>query len=132
MRIFGLQVGKPRPTDEEYVEEIRKRLRVNRWRLRFHAILSLTTFVVGLWAIEVFRKFLSAPDLSFAQQNTIYILYVSALGFGWIVGSWMAVSMWNFGWSLRDRRTDQLLLETWDKMQALRTGSISTPNCKGE
>jgi hypothetical protein len=119
MRFLGIRTGPDRPSDEEYIESVRKRLRSQRWLRYFQAVIGLLLMVGCIWAIPIMFRILMLSGPSAQQQNLIYMTFVLAGMFGFVIGLFLLKAMLHIGEALFERRKDQMLVESWDAMNIL-------------
>ena len=119
MRIFDIPLRNERLTDEQYIEKIRKGLRVHRWMRYFHAAIGFVILVLCLFGLELFLKSLTTPTVPPRQQNLAYGLFVLAAVLGLALGLMLTSAAQSLGVALFERRKDRMLVECWDALNAL-------------
>ncbi len=108
-----------RLTDEEYVEQLRKGLRVQRWLRYIHAAVGLLMIGLCLWAIPLFISILTTPGTPATRQSLIYMMFVLAGVLGLTVGFWFTQVAASIAAILFEHRKDKMLVECWDSLNEL-------------
>ena len=118
MRILGLPIWQKRLPDDEYIERVRKGLRFPRWGRFLYGIIGLAILVATGWLIEKFVGYLTDPSLPANQQSLVYLAFVTAIILGFVVGGVLLQAAYVFTMALFEPRTEQLLVDLWDTLQA--------------
>ncbi len=126
MRIFGIPIWEKKLTDEQYIEKIRKGLRVHAWMRYFHATIGFVILVLCLFGIEMFLKSLTTPSVPPRQQNLVYGLFVLAAVLGLALGMMLTSAAQSLGAALFERRKDRMLVECWDALNTVLAEREST------
>lgn len=117
-RLFGLQVWPRRLSDAEYIERIRRQLKVARWFRYLTAVMGVGVIVMSIWAIQMFVKVLNGP-LGLGQQNFVNAAFGAAIIMGLSIGFWMGSMIHSVGVSFVGHRQERLLVECWDMLHKL-------------
>jgi hypothetical protein len=123
MRILGMPLWRENLSDEQYVERVRKGLRLSR-RLRYIKALvgvGILAFVVwlGLLSLNLLTNLSNlAPSTGHGapstQEQVIYEVYFGAAAMGFFAGLMFANAVIHIASALFDYRKDKLLVECWD------------------
>lgn len=119
MRIPHLQLWPYRPTDEQYIEQLRKRLRTSRWLRLFQASIGIALAALCIWAIDLSLNILTQPATPPSQQQLIYLIFGVAIILGLNLGLWISQTFISIAAALSDHRKDRMLVECWDTINAL-------------
>lgn len=102
-------------TDAEFVEQLRKGLRMERWTRRLHAVVGLSMLMLCLLMIEQFVQLLlniGGP----AQQNAALGLFGASVALGLIAGFWLSKAVQSIVRPLFSQRSERMLVDLWDAM----------------
>ena len=117
MRVFGMPLWPERLSDEEYVNRVRKGLRVIRWSRWLFAGLFIVVVAVCIWTVTGLADFLTSfGGKEGPQRPLVYGVLGLAILFGGFIGFWIShlgeiVVNAFFGF-----RRDKLLVECWDAL----------------
>jgi hypothetical protein len=115
-RILGLPVWRKRLTDAEYIERVRKNLRVHRWLRIVYGVIGIGIVCILALAIQFFVDFLWQWG---GQQAGPIVVFLGAILFGFNVG-WMFMGFLHGAvMMIAESRHDRLLVECWDLLQQL-------------
>jgi hypothetical protein len=130
MRVLGIKLWPERLSDEEYVNRVRKGLRVIRWSRWLFAALFIGVVAFCLWAVINLADFLTSfGGKEGPERPLVYGVLSLALLFGGFMGFWIA----HLGESVVNAffgfRRDKLLVECWDALHQDRANESlhSTP-----
>ena len=118
VRFLGMPLWPKRLTDEEYVNRVRKGLRVVRWTRWLFAAIFIGGIAFLCWAVMSITDFLTSfSGKDGSERPLIYGVFALAILSGGLIGFWVghfgeiAVNAF-FGF-----RRDKLLVECWDALQ---------------
>ena len=106
-------------SDEEYIEQIRKGIRVARWLRWMHGLSGLVSTILAIWLIQISLKFLFVPNLPQNQQNLVAAAFVLAVVLGFLVSGLLHKAADSFGSAIFEHRKDRLLVTCWDALHRL-------------
>src|SRR5690606_27112223 len=116
----GIRTGRDRPSDAEYIESIRKALRLSCRMRIFFALLTVGGFAFFLWAflkmLEMLVLFGQRGGINPQQQNIAIGLYIVAVILGLFIGISMSNLLSHAAQLLFEDRKDRLLVKCWDAM----------------
>ncbi len=122
MRVFGVRLWPDRLSDEEYVNRVRKGLRLMWWSRWLFAGLFIGAIAFSLWAVMSIAGFLtSIGGKEGPERPLVYEVLGLAILSGGFIGFWivhvgeLAVNAF-FAY-----RRDKLLVECWDALHQDRT-----------
>jgi len=104
-------------SDAEYIEQLRKKLRVERWMRLFHAAIGLAILLLGAKLIQLVLQVLmnfGGP----AQQNVVIGVFSAAAVMGLCAGLMLSKAAQSFAFTLFESRSDRMLVELWDALAA--------------
>lgn len=127
-RLFGLRVWRKRLTDTEYVERIRKQLRVVRWLRYLWAVIGLTAIVMLIWGIQVIFNVLNNPAVPIGQRNPANVVFALATIFGVSFGFWFGNMLHSVAMAFLGLRQERLLVNCWDALNQLLAERDATTN----
>jgi hypothetical protein len=117
MRVFGVPLWPERLSDEEYVNHVRKGLRVIRWSRWLFAGLFIGVVAFCLWAVISFADFLTSFG---GKEGPERPLAYGVLGLGILFGGFMGFWIVHLGEVVVNAflgyRRDKLLVECWDAL----------------
>lgn len=114
-----MKVFPEKPTDERYVQSIRKTLKRTRWYFAWRLILGLFALVGVGKLVQMSILFLSGQASSGTQQGLVFLTFLASGVVGFVVGLLAAKVLAMLVIPVVDRRTHELLVSTWDRLQAL-------------
>jgi hypothetical protein len=110
-----MRLWRKRLTDEEYIERVRKQLRIGPW-IRFFCLIGaagLAILLVKMTQVILNNLLNLAPA---GQQNNMIGAFAAAASLGMVVGLFATQVIHHLAMSLSQFRTEQLLIECWDKL----------------
>jgi hypothetical protein len=118
-RILGLPIWRKRLTDAEYIERVRKNLRMQRWLRVICGVIGIGVVCILALAIQFFVDFLWQWG---GQQAGPIVVFLAAMLFGFNVG-WMFMGFLHGAiMMIVESRRDRMLVECWDLLQQLIAG----------
>jgi hypothetical protein len=117
MRVFGMPLWPERLSDEEYVDKVRKGLRVVRWSRWLFAAFFVGSIVFCFWAVtHVASSLTSFGGKEGAEKSLIYAALGIAILFGSFVGFLLGHIAEKTANAFFGFRRDKLLVECWDAL----------------
>lgn len=110
-----MKLWRKRLTDEEYIERIRKQLRIGPWMRAIYLVIA------AMFAVLIIKVTQSVLDVLLnlapvGQQNNMMAAFAAAASIGLVVGLFANQLIHGLAMSLSQFRTEQLLVECWDKL----------------
>jgi hypothetical protein len=120
MRLFAIRTGRDKLTDAEYIEQVRKKLRVPRWLRYLFTAIGIAGIVVSGCAVAAFFKILgNFAAAAGVQPNLVFGTFFLSCLFGYLVGQWFHGAIHHIAQTWCEPRKDQLLVNCWDAMNHL-------------
>lgn len=115
-RILGLPIWRKRLTDAEYIERVRKNLRVYRWLRVLYGVVGIGVVCILAFVIQSLVDFLWQWG---GQQAGPIVVFFGAMLFGFNVG-WMFTGFLHGAFlMIAESRRDRMLVECWDLLYQL-------------
>ena len=125
MRVLGMSLWPKKLSDEQYVERVRKRVRMTTAKRFFYAIIGLGFFALIIWMVLMSIQLLgdisnwthdSKHPASDAHQQMIYAAYSIAMMLGFMVGLYLSNTFLHIMQMVISIRQNKLLVEFWDAL----------------
>ncbi|MEX2093821.1 MAG: hypothetical protein WD971_14140 [Pirellulales bacterium] len=115
-RILGLPIWRKRLTDAEYVERVRRNLRIYRWLRVLYGVAGIGVVCGLALIIQSLIGFLWEWG---GQQAGPIVVFIGAILFGFNVG-WIFTGFVHGAFlMIFESRRDRMLVECWDLLQQL-------------
>lgn len=118
-RLFGLPIWRKRLTDAEYIEHVRKQLRLYRWVRVLYGLIGIGTVIICIWIIRVILDMIVQVGVAPAQQPILLGAVSIAIFVGFNVGWMIYGAIHGSMMMIVDSRRDRLLVECWDLLHQL-------------
>jgi len=123
--LLGLTLWPEKISDEQYIERVRKGLRMMRRMRYFIAALGLVLLCLVVSMIIMLMNMLK--DFGYAEpvvghhlhpptQETIYATYYASILTGVFLGFMFYQALFHIGMAFTDHRKEKLLVECWDAL----------------
>lgn len=107
-------------SDEEYVERLRKNLRITKWMRYFCLFLGVFYLVGVIVVITLLAGILKHDDFGNEQQSLVYLTFILAIVFGVIIGHWIDRAVWMVANAASGNRSERMLVKCWDALHSTR------------
>jgi hypothetical protein len=133
MRILGMTLWPEKTSDEQYIEQVRKRLKQGRRLRYFIAAFGLTMVGIAIWLIYMTIAFLKdfsnvkplvGHHLPPPSQENIHGAYFIAVLMGGFMGFLLYQQLFHIAAAFFDFRKDKLLVECWDSLSDAEKGRL--------
>jgi hypothetical protein len=111
MRLWPKQLS-----DEEYIERVRKLLRLGKWQRLLYLFLAtgLAVLLIKTSQVVINDMINFAPA---GQQKDVKLALAASISVGLMLGLFSSQVLHNLGMSLQRYRTEQLLVDCWDRLE---------------
>ena len=125
MKLLGLTLWPEKISDEQFIEQVRKRLKQGRKLRYFMAAFGLSMVGLVFWliymAIDMLKDFTNVEPvvghhLPPPSQEHIYTAYFIAVMMGGFLGFVLYQQLFHIAAAFFDFRKDKLLVECWDAL----------------
>jgi ABC-type phosphate transport system permease subunit len=133
MRVLGMALWREKLSDEQYIERIRKGLRM-RHRLRYVAgVIQLCLLAMVVWLFLFTIRFLSdfnnlgwltKNKTPSPEQEGVYFAYFGAILMGFFVGFMFYKALFFIAETFLGFRRDKLLVDCWDALSDAEKGRL--------
>jgi hypothetical protein len=104
-----------RLSDADYVEQLRKDLRRDKWIRGMHAGIGMLTLVFCIWMIQALIDVLMGVGGP-GQQNMALGVFGVAAALGFTAGFWLFQAAHSIARSFFQPRSDRMVVELWDAL----------------
>ena len=125
MRVFGIPLWSEKLSDEQYIERIRKRVKMRR-RLRYlQGVMAAAVLGMTIWLVLMFIQLLKNLNDAgtylkhghpTSDQQPVYIVFGIAIMFGFMFGFYFYKVIFFIVEAFSGLRQEQLLVECWDAL----------------
>jgi hypothetical protein len=118
-RLLGLPIWRKKLSDTEFVDKIRRSLRLSRWFRHYQGLLGIGVVAMSFLAIRALMNLLKGQGVPVGQQNQALFVFALAAMAGLGIGFWFSSVLHTTVMLFVEQRKDRLLVACWDALQQL-------------